>query len=164
MLRLGFLVIAFATLAACGGDGSGGDAAPGTATSSARVAFEGETLDGGRVSLAELRGKPVFVNVWASWWPICNGEAVAYARFAESHPEYEFVGLNISDDPNEARKFVRKYRWMWPSLADPNLELAGSLELYGHPAVAVLDENGVIVGRHIGAGDAATWEALADEL
>jgi hypothetical protein len=53
---------------------------------------------------------------------------------------------------------------MWPSLADPNLELAGSLELYGHPAVAVLDENGVIVARHIGAGDAATWEALADEL
>jgi len=59
---------------------------------------------------------------------------------------------------------VRKYRWMWPSLADPNLELAGSLELYGHPAVAVLDENGVIVARHIGAGDTETWEALADEL
>jgi hypothetical protein len=59
---------------------------------------------------------------------------------------------------------VRKYSWMWPSLADPNLGLAGSLQLYGHPAVAVLDENGVIVARHIGAGDAATWEALADEL
>jgi hypothetical protein len=67
MLRLGLLVIALATLAACGGDGSGGDAAPGTAASSARVVFEGETLDGGRVSLADLRGKAVFVNVWASW-------------------------------------------------------------------------------------------------
>ena len=59
---------------------------------------------------------------------------------------------------------MRKYSWMWPSLVDPNLGLAGSLELYGHPAVAVLDEDGVIVARHIGAGDTATWEALADEL
>jgi hypothetical protein len=53
---------------------------------------------------------------------------------------------------------------MWPSLADPGAELAGSLKLYGHPAVAVLDENGVIVARHIGGGDAETWEALAAEL
>jgi hypothetical protein len=68
MLRLGFvLVIALALLAGCGGDGTGGGSAPSTATSSAGVTLEGETLDGGRVSLAELRGKPVFVNVWASW-------------------------------------------------------------------------------------------------
>jgi hypothetical protein len=67
MPRFGFLVIALAALAACGGDGSGGGAASNTATSAARVTLEGETLDGGRVSLAELRGKPVFVNVWASW-------------------------------------------------------------------------------------------------
>ena len=72
--------------------------------------------------------------------------------------------MNISDDPNEAKSFVRKYGWTWPSLADPRAELAGSLRLYGHPAVAVLDENGVIVARHIGSGDAATWESLADEL
>ncbi|MGH3112720.1 MAG: TlpA family protein disulfide reductase, partial [Gaiellaceae bacterium] len=73
---------------------------------------------------------------------MCNGEAVAYARFAESHPEYAFVGLNISDDQNEAKAFVRKHGWTWPSLADPTAELAGSLGLYGHPAVAVLDEGG----------------------
>ena len=31
------------------------------------VALEGKTLNGARLSLADLRGKPVFVNVWASW-------------------------------------------------------------------------------------------------
>ena len=70
--------------------------------------------------------------------------------------------MNISDDPGEAKAFIRKYGWSWPSLADPDLELAGSLGLYGHPAVAVLDERGVIVSRLIGGGDAETWEALAD--
>jgi AhpC/TSA family len=70
--------------------------------------------------------------------------------------------VNISDDQGEAKSFVRKYGWTWPSLADPEVELAGSLGLYGHPAVAVLDERGVIVARLIGGGDAETWEALAD--
>ena len=74
------------------------------------------------------------------------------------------MGVNISDDRNAATAFLRKYGWTWPSLADPDVELAGSLGLFGHPAVAVLDENGIVVARHVGGGDAATWEALADEL
>jgi hypothetical protein len=74
------------------------------------------------------------------------------------------VGVNISDDPGAAQAFLHKYGWTWPSLADPDLELAGSLELYGHPAVAVLDDNGVVVARHIGGGDTETWESLAEGL
>jgi cytochrome c biogenesis protein CcmG, thiol:disulfide interchange protein DsbE len=72
--------------------------------------------------------------------------------------------VNISDDPDAARGFLDKYGWTWPSLSDQDVELAGSLGLFGHPAVAVLDENGVIVARHVGGGDEATWEALAQEL
>jgi cytochrome c biogenesis protein CcmG, thiol:disulfide interchange protein DsbE len=74
------------------------------------------------------------------------------------------VGVNISDDPGAARGFLEEYGWSWPSLSDPDVALAGELGLYGHPAVAVLDENGVVVARHIGGGDEATWDALADEL
>ena len=72
--------------------------------------------------------------------------------------------MNISDDQGEARAFIRKYGWTWPSLADPDLKLAGALGLFGHPAVAVLDERGGIVARHIGGGDAETWEGLAEDL
>ncbi len=59
---------------------------------------------------------------------------------------------------------MRKYGWNWPSLFDPDAELAGRLGLFGHPAVALLDKNGVVVARHIGGGGADTWSALADEL
>jgi hypothetical protein len=59
---------------------------------------------------------------------------------------------------------VEKYGWTWPSLSDPDVELAGSLGLYGHPAVAVLDEDGIVVARHIGGGDEQTWEELAGGL
>lgn len=69
MLRLGLLAVALAALAACGGNGAG-DGAAGSATTAGTgkgVALEGKTLNGARLSLADLRGKPVFVNVWASW-------------------------------------------------------------------------------------------------
>ena len=59
---------------------------------------------------------------------------------------------------------MEEYGWTWPSLSDPDVELAGELELYGHPAVAVLDAEGRVVARHIGGGDAETWEALAAGL
>ena len=72
MRRLGLLVLVLAVLAGCGGEAGGppGGAAPDPTTSSPAgegVELEGETLDGTRLSLAEFRGTPVFVNVWASW-------------------------------------------------------------------------------------------------
>ena len=73
MRRLGLLVIVLAVLAGCGGeDGSPQDGGAATdPTTSASVAdgveLEGETLDGTPLSLADFRGTPVFVNVWASW-------------------------------------------------------------------------------------------------
>jgi cytochrome oxidase Cu insertion factor (SCO1/SenC/PrrC family) len=68
MYRLPLLLVLLVALAACGGGSEGNDAARPTGVESpAAVDIEGETLDGQRLSLTELRGKPTFVNVWASW-------------------------------------------------------------------------------------------------
>lgn len=73
MRRFALVVVALALLAGCAGKDSGrraGDAAADPTTSSSvseGVELEGKTLDGGPLSLADFRGTPVFVNVWASW-------------------------------------------------------------------------------------------------
>jgi hypothetical protein len=71
MWRLGLLVVALAVLAGCGGEAGSppGGAAPDPTSSPAAkgVELEGKTLDGTPLSLADFRGTPVFVNVWASW-------------------------------------------------------------------------------------------------
>lgn len=82
----------------------------------------------------------------------------------EEHPELEFLGLDIADTPGDAARFVAKYGWGWTQIQDPDTELAGSLGLYGHPAVAVVDAEGNVVARHIGGGGPAVWEELAAEL
>jgi cytochrome oxidase Cu insertion factor (SCO1/SenC/PrrC family) len=68
MARLAFLLSVVVLAAACGGDPESETAASGsTAAPAAGVELAGETLDGEPLSLADFRGKPVFVNVWASW-------------------------------------------------------------------------------------------------
>jgi hypothetical protein len=66
MPRVAFVLLAALALAACGG----GESSPGPATgvpSEPGVSLAGQTLDGESLSLEEFRGKPLFVNVWASW-------------------------------------------------------------------------------------------------
>jgi peroxiredoxin len=127
-------------------------------------AIEGESLDGVRISLADFRGTPVFVNVWSSWWSTCNSEAVAYAEFQQSHPEYAYLGLDVADTPDEGRAFVERYGWTWPSISDPDRERARRLGADYQPHVIVVDSEGRIVTSLEGRGDQESWEALAAQL
>jgi hypothetical protein len=72
MSRLLLGLLAVLLLAGCGGAGgeSGDGPSPETAPAgggAAAVELSGQTLDGGKLSVAELRGNVVFVNAWASW-------------------------------------------------------------------------------------------------
>ena len=69
------VIVALLALVAAGcGSESGNEATPTTTTEAAQSAggrvapaIEGTTLDGERLSLADFRGRPVLVNVWAAW-------------------------------------------------------------------------------------------------
>jgi hypothetical protein len=68
MARLAFLLSVVLLAAACGGSSESERAPSGTRAAPAEgVELAGETIEGERLSLADFRGKPVFVNVWASW-------------------------------------------------------------------------------------------------
>lgn len=125
----------------------------------ARVELAGtDPVTGERVDLADFAGKPVLVNVWASWCPGCNDEAEDLAKFAREHPEVQVLGIDIQDTRAEARAFYRRWGWRHPSIFDPQGELAAGLGLQGLPSTFVLDEQHRLASRIVGATDLAGFE------
>ena len=117
-----------------------------------------DPITAARVDLARFAGKPVVVNVWASWCAGCNEEAADLARLARDHPEAQVVGLDIQDTREGARAFYRRWGWRHPSIFDPSGKLASKLALQGLPSTYVLDSEHRVVSRIVGATDLASFE------
>jgi len=114
------------------------------------VSLSGTDLDGEEVDLAALRGKPVVVNVWASWCPPCRVEQPDLNEAAsELGDEVAFLGLNIRDASRDnAAAYVRNLEVPYPSVYSADgaalLPFAGTLTPRSIPSTVVLDAEGRI--------------------
>jgi thiol-disulfide isomerase/thioredoxin len=139
------------------GSGPSTNAAPAAATDGAAApAISGnDPVTGRDVSLAAFAGKPVVLNIWASWCPGCIAEASDLKQFAAEHPEAQVIGIDYQDSKSGARDFYRQYRWEHPSVFDPGGGIAASLGLQGLPTTLFLDARHRIVTRIVGQTDLA---------
>ncbi|MDQ7992017.1 MAG: TlpA disulfide reductase family protein [Propionicimonas sp.] len=130
----------------------------------------GETLDGGTWSSETAAGKVIVYNVWGSWCPPCRAEAPALQAAAEATADQAvFVGVNTRDlDPAPARAFVRDAGITYPSLFDPAgsllLGFAGDLPPSAIPSTLVVDAEGRVAARVIGATTESTLVGLIDDI
>lgn len=130
----------------------------------------GTTLTGARWSLAAQRGKPVVINVWGSWCAPCRKEApeldAAARRLAG---KAVFMGLNTRDlDPAPARRFVVRFKVSYPSLYDPDgsllLGFRGQTSASAIPSTLVIDAQGRVAGRVLGAVDTTTLVGMVNDV
>ena len=96
------------------------------------------------VSLSSLRGKPVVVNLWASWCPPCRNEAPILQRLARTYEPRGVVilGINVRDVSGDARAFIKEFGLTFPSLRDGSDDTEQRFEATGLPETFIIDPDG----------------------
>jgi cytochrome c biogenesis protein CcmG, thiol:disulfide interchange protein DsbE len=104
------------------------------------------TLDGDRVRLSDLRGRPVLVNFWASWCGPCREEfpLLAAARRDHAADGLEILGVIFQDSPEAARAFYERFGGSWPALVDPGGEVAARYSVRVLPITFYVDRAGIV--------------------
>jgi peroxiredoxin len=115
--------------------------------------FSVPMLDGRRLGLADLRGKVVLLNFWATWCPPCVTELPAMERLYQRHRAQGFTVLAVSLDSAGApavATFVREHALTFPIGLDAAWDVARVYGVRGLPTTALLDRQGRTVAMVVG--------------
>jgi peroxiredoxin len=109
--------------------------------------FTLKTLDGAQsISLADLRGKTVLINFWASWCPPCIEETpdliAAYAQLAD--PNVVFVGIGLQDENANLRTFAADNKISYLVVEDPDGKVGDAYGVRGMPTTIYIDSDGIV--------------------
>ena len=150
LLALGFAAV---LVTACGDGGAGDVRAPGAR--GAVPALAAVTLDGDSVALADLRGHPVLLNVWATWCAPCRREI---PELQALHEEYAPEGLRVVGVTVDARgagedvrRFIDAFGMTYAVWWDPDQRIVAELGAPGVPVTVLLDRQGRVAWSHLGA-------------
>ncbi len=109
-------------------------------------------MSGEQVKLSALKGKVVFVNLWATWCPPCREEMPSMVEFYNLYHEKGVELVAISEDTNreEVTKMLAKLGVAFPVGLDNDRELYQLYGATGVPETHLVDKIGVIRGKKIG--------------
>lgn len=122
---------------------------------------------GDSVRLADLRGKVVVLNFWASWCLACRDEHSALSDVAQSYAgqPVQFLGVLYNDVPDKGTAWIAQMGGQsYPSVDDPGARVAIDYGLYGVPETFFLDANGRVAYKHTGPVTAGVVRFKVDSL
>jgi cytochrome c biogenesis protein CcmG/thiol:disulfide interchange protein DsbE len=123
--------------------------------------FEIRTPDDGPLRLADLKGKVVFLNFWATWCGPCREEMPSMERLHRAYKDRGLVVLAISLDSQGAsvvKPFVRKFGLTFPIGLDPKMAVRERYGVWAVPSTFLIDRKGQ---RVLFANGAREWDGKA---
>jgi len=116
--------------------------------------FTLDTLDGSRLTLSDLRGQPVVLNLWASWCGPCRVEMPVIEKVYQHYRDQGLVvvGLNatLQDSETAAAAFAEEFELTFPIALDRDGAASTRYELRGLPSTYFIDRGGIIRAVIIG--------------
>ena len=110
------------------------------------------TFDGEEISMADLEGKVVVINFWASWCKPCEQEALelelAYQLYKDQG--VEFLGVDYVDTETEALAYLDKFDITYANGPDLGTFISQSYRMRGVPETYIVGRDGRITGVQIG--------------
>lgn len=135
---------------------SGSDTPPAAASCKAEgpanLSLTMKDMNGADFKLADLKGKVVLVNFWASWCAPCLAEIPEFIKVREAYHDkgFEIIGISTDDTPEQLRDFAAKYKTNYPLL-----QVTGEAEdaygpVFGLPTSIIVARDGSVCKRHFG--------------
>uniref|UniRef100_A0A486XYQ3 Thioredoxin n=1 Tax=Rheinheimera sp. BAL341 TaxID=1708203 RepID=A0A486XYQ3_9GAMM len=111
-----------------------------------------ETLSGYQVALPQLaQGKPVVLNLWATWCPPCHREMPALLKAEQQNPELRFMLVNLQENRATVQQYLRQHQLSFSHvLLDPRGDVASSYGAQGVPATLFFAADGKLAAAHFG--------------
>lgn len=125
--------------------------------------------NGGEVRLADLKGKVVLLNFWATWCAPCRKEMPDLERLWRKYRERGLMVLAISEDADADKRvarFATKHRLSYPVLLDRDAKVGRQYEVSALPVSYLIDRGGNVVAATVGMKDwsGAQADALIEHL
>ena len=124
-----------------------GDAAPElSVTRSDGTAYQLIDLDGNPIRLADLRGKVVWLNFWASWCPPCQSETPLLRSMDERYRDrgLALVGVQVQQTVDDGKRYAATYSLKYRIGADVTGEIFHEYRVFALPTQFFIDPSGVV--------------------
>jgi thiol-disulfide isomerase/thioredoxin len=125
--------------------------------------FALKTPEGRSLGSADLRGKVILINFWATWCGPCKEEMPALERLQRRLGDSNFVLVAVTTDlqPVTIAHFARGLGLNFPILLDETKDVSAAYGVRGLPTTVLIDRQGRLVGRAVGPRDWDGPEAAA---
>lgn len=131
------------------------------------TSYQLHDLEGNPITLAQLRGKVVWINFWASWCPPCQQETPILRELDERYRDrgLEIVGISVQETTvDDIEAYADRYDLAYTIGFDGSGHVLRAYKVYLLPTQFFLDTNGVIVQVVNGPVDEAGAAALIESL
>lgn len=145
---------------------AGSSAGPAPEVGETAPDFSATTIDGKKVTLSKLRGKPLWLTFGASWCQPCRAEnpdiETTYEKYRKKG--LQVLAVFIQDDKSTIADYARRAGLTYPKVDDSSDEIASGYRIAGIPSHFFIDGEGVLRAITIGTLDPSNLDSVLNEI